>query len=942
MADKQKTGHIVSHTHWDREWRYPIWQTRLLLVEFIDELVELLEGGQYAAFVLDGQVSPVLDYLEIRPAMADRVKALIADDKLQIGPWFTLPDEYPVDGECLLRNLLEGRKRAEQLGKVMNIGYTPFGWGQTAQLPQIYAGFGIDAALIGKRVNKDRAPDSEFIWRGPDGSELLATRFGEMGRQNFYFRVHLQSLYGMDHATLDWKYRFTEDGILYHRADTEQMEQDFFRVDAPKQLYLETITPEIADETWQTTDESVLGNDRLMMNGCDYAAAQPQLPAMIEKLSQVDPDTNRKWEQTTLGKFVELMKEKIDRSRLKVVEGELRDAPVGYLTGNALATRLRLKQLNKKAQNALLRIAEPLSFMATEATDAEYHNALMTKAWDYLLKAHPHDSINGVTQDKTVHDVEYRLNQVIDISQTLSNQAMSKLVEKIDTSSFDKEDILVVVFNPLPSPRRQVTEAWVTIPNDKDLGGTWADDMGFLQMTDAEGNPMATQWMGSEEVSYCVAEVHARILPLYGKRHRLMFDTGEIPAMGYKVFRVGHGKDIRPATVSWSEYQARTGSLLKSPVVMENEYLKVSMNPNGTFNLTDKETGTDYADLNYYEDRGEHGTYWINWRPMHQQTINSLGCAARIWSEEDGPLQTTLVSEITMQIPQKGDKANQRRGDNLMDFTIKTSVTLRAGEKQVEVKVEFDNPCEDHYLRAMLPTGITKATCADSGGHFYVDRRPIRAQGPTDGSVWTDMGTLPMNNFVDVSDGDNGFAVLSDTLTEYEVLEDDRRTLAVSLLRAVKTWIVTGHVGSDFPSQKGGQCLDKHCIRYAVMPHKGDWQTAELADAAEKFNVPAIPIQSNPHEGTLPAEQASFLQLDNPQVRLSCLKKASSGTGYILRLYNPTNEPQTAQVNTAFVIQEAWLTDLSEIRQSEIAPISPETIELEIAACKISTLEIQC
>ena len=34
---------VVSHTHWDREWRYPIWTSRLRLVEFFETLMEMLE-----------------------------------------------------------------------------------------------------------------------------------------------------------------------------------------------------------------------------------------------------------------------------------------------------------------------------------------------------------------------------------------------------------------------------------------------------------------------------------------------------------------------------------------------------------------------------------------------------------------------------------------------------------------------------------------------------------------------------------------------------------------------------------------------------------------------------------------------------------------------------------------------------------------------------------
>ncbi|UCD30526.1 MAG: hypothetical protein JSV03_08680, partial [Planctomycetota bacterium] len=61
---KKRIAHIISHTHWDREWRYPIWETRLLLIDFMNELIEVLESGKYPGFLLDGQVAPVLDYLE--------------------------------------------------------------------------------------------------------------------------------------------------------------------------------------------------------------------------------------------------------------------------------------------------------------------------------------------------------------------------------------------------------------------------------------------------------------------------------------------------------------------------------------------------------------------------------------------------------------------------------------------------------------------------------------------------------------------------------------------------------------------------------------------------------------------------------------------------------------------------------------------------------------
>ena len=96
---KDKKAFIVPHTHWDREWRYPIWQNRMLLVQFFDELFRILEHDEnYRCFVLDGQSIAVEDYLEVRPCDTERVKKYVSEGRIVIGPWYTLPDLYPLDG----------------------------------------------------------------------------------------------------------------------------------------------------------------------------------------------------------------------------------------------------------------------------------------------------------------------------------------------------------------------------------------------------------------------------------------------------------------------------------------------------------------------------------------------------------------------------------------------------------------------------------------------------------------------------------------------------------------------------------------------------------------------------------------------------------------------------------------------------------------------------
>ena len=44
MEDK-KTIHVISGTHWDREWRFSAEQSLLRLAELIDSLLDILENN---------------------------------------------------------------------------------------------------------------------------------------------------------------------------------------------------------------------------------------------------------------------------------------------------------------------------------------------------------------------------------------------------------------------------------------------------------------------------------------------------------------------------------------------------------------------------------------------------------------------------------------------------------------------------------------------------------------------------------------------------------------------------------------------------------------------------------------------------------------------------------------------------------------------------------
>ena len=127
MADlERKTIHVVSNSHWDREWGYPFEETRLLLLDFMDELLHLLDTDpDFHSFTMDSQVLCVEDYLELRPEKRETIEKHVKNGRFIIGPWYSLPEEYLVNGESLVRNLVVGHRVCDSLGKVSKVGYTP-------------------------------------------------------------------------------------------------------------------------------------------------------------------------------------------------------------------------------------------------------------------------------------------------------------------------------------------------------------------------------------------------------------------------------------------------------------------------------------------------------------------------------------------------------------------------------------------------------------------------------------------------------------------------------------------------------------------------------------------------------------------------------------------------------------------------------------------------
>ena len=175
---------VISHTHWDREWYAPLELFRNRLTDLFDRLLVILDKNPNYVFHMDSQTVVLEDYLAVRPEKRAILAEHIKNRRIMVGPWYLQNDFYLTSGESTIRNLLEGGKISAEFGGSGKIGYAPDQFGNISQLPQILDNFGIDNFVFGRGFSKFfrdekgnicRKPSpTEFIWKGPDGTEMLA------------------------------------------------------------------------------------------------------------------------------------------------------------------------------------------------------------------------------------------------------------------------------------------------------------------------------------------------------------------------------------------------------------------------------------------------------------------------------------------------------------------------------------------------------------------------------------------------------------------------------------------------------------------------------------------------------------------------------------------------------------------------------------------------
>lgn len=920
MSDKKYTIHVVSHTHWDREWRYPMQEFRMLLLDMFDKLIPLLdENPDYKYFLLDSQTMPLDDYLAIKPEKEADLRRLVAAGRIHVGPWYSLPDTPPLSGESLVRNLLVGSLITEDWQGTKWTGYSPFSFGQSSQMPQIYLGFDLDHIFF-YRGNSNQVTKHEFIWEGADGSRIMGMRsVNPYGRANWY--VHVYRPVALNKWPFQWDYHWKEGQLPFHPCDDELQAFDYWLLEGKhtETLYPENL-PKALEEIKSHAVKDATCNQLLYLDGMDQVNAYPRTNEIVKMANELN--TGDTYLHSSFYDYVQAVK--ANAKDLEVIKGEFRytmkDGLWQNLFPGMLCARMYLKQQNRQCEIKLQKNADTWAALA-EYLGLEFPQGMLKLAWKYQLANQSHDSIAGCSVDLVHEDVEYRNRQIRHLADNISRMAMGQIVKNIDNKNLPEDAVCLVAFNPTHYERNEVVNAVIDVPEESDAR--------WFKLTDTDGNELPVQFQRNYPFGPIVKNPYEFPIPYKARRFHCAVELKGVPGLGYKTFVV----QPQPGQ------KINVGSLSPAVNVLENEYLRVEIQPDGRLNLQNKETGEKYSGLHYFADHSEVGDHATQRRVDLDEVITSIGQPAEIAKIEDGPLVVRYTVKITMQLPKDALADRTRRNPEKVRYVITSTLTLKKGAPALEIRTELDNHVRDHKLRAMFPSGYGAAQKSFSETHFSVTERDIQLPDTSD---WKEpaLPYYPQYLFCGVGGKNSGLAILNMGLPEYAVHADEPRTIGLTLVRTYRFPIIGANpedVSTD-ETQVMCQCLRPFTFDYAIYPYKGDWNQGQVMRAARNFNLKLRLNQTGRSTGTLPST-LGFVQVAPEQLVLTAVKKSSRNDSLIVRVFNPTGK--TVKGHLAFwqPLQKANLVKLNEKVISE-ASFKGNRVEIAATPNQIVTVEV--
>ncbi len=863
-------GFVITAGHLDIEWYQPLRCYRFWTVETLDRLLSAAERPDFPCYVLDGQVFPLEEYLEVRPEQEAAMRALVRAGKLAIGPFYTQFDEWIPSAECMIRNCLYGARAAERFGGCMKAGYLPDNFGHPRQMPQILAGFGIDSLLFMRGMPEVPGghPD-EFLYEGLDGTAVLASHFRESYAGAFdIFDKQVDPLQVRDVPYYEGYLSFEHHVELAEHDDPERIARTMIdNVRRIARRYPSGVVP--------------------LISGYDHLPPQERVGETIAAANRLQGDIE--FRAGNVEDYVRLARKRM--ADPAVYRMELTGSRYQYVLLGALSSRSYLKRQHFACEALMERYAEPL--LAIAARHGHAGNArLMDEAWRALLINSAHDSIHGSSTDEVHTDMESRYGAARQIAAGVIHQAMAHLGRHVRRWWGGGRGMLA--YAPAGAAFAQPAQVWLPVGEAS------------VRIVDEAGRTLPSQVEPRESAQRnALGQVRNLSLPAASLRRVLFLcpmAAGEVRSFA----AVEGGGEERP------------GALRAGEDFLENEFLRVDA-AGALVHVLDKRTGRWYRNLNLLEEEADAGDVWDFSPPwLPGAAVRSSAADFTVRLTECGCVRATITQSGSLRVPSclVGDE----RSRETVVLPVTLAVSLYAGIARLDVALRLENTARDHRIRLRVPTGLA---CDEvlSQGHLAVLRRGVRPVEATERWRQPPTRLQPMREWAAACDGQAGLAVALKGVYDYEA-ETCGRTgfvdLSFTLLRGVQKMSRVNMpqragAAADAYDVPGAQCLGAHEIAWSYAPYQAHGEdAAPFLPEVHSFLYPPVvhAVRSRSAREDFNALPCP-VRWDAPGVQFSAFKPRMDGPGAVLRLFENQGRPVAARIETAGYTK-AWLSNMNE------------------------------
>lgn len=635
--------------------------------------------------------------------------------------------------------------------------------------------------------------------------------------------------------------------------------------------------------------------------GADLTPVEAQIPGFIAEYNRIQSDYDLRL--ATPAEFfqaVKALEAPGSEFTFPTIKGDLNPVFQG-----CYSARIDIKQWNRKLENLLVS-AEKFSAAAQLLGEAAPKDGLWD-AWKGVLFNQFHDIMCGSHVDSVFHNTMDRFK----ISQALTNERLSASLQaigdQIDTSG---AGTALVVFNPLSWERTDIAEFALAYSQD---------DTFEIAVVNPAGEAMPADLREVERYENGAI-----------KRARVLFVARGIPAFGYETFHAV------PAAAAAVESGLTTShnweGLLRFELDngwLENEFYRVELNLwNGLITrIYDKVNQWDVLSTenptgNSVVKERDFGNFWQYNGPCKGDALYPM--TGRY------PLPGRNDTDVDFAHTYLGD-GNIHNGKAMAQFSINhpygkghysTRVRLYAGIPRIDIQTTLLNNDERVRYRAAFPTSIQAGT--------------ITYEIPF-GAIERPEGEYPAQNWVDYSAAGRGVTLLNFGLPGNNVVDG---VMLLSLLKCTAIKEGYGEAGGfklSTPTEEGYEKGMTHTFDYALMPHGGDWRTAEATRRGMEFNNPLICWKPIKKAGRLPSRM-SFISVQGP-ADISAVKPTPGGI--IVRLYESTGQPADVVLETFLTMEKAVEVNMLEKEDGSLPlDVHSKRLPVHLNPFEIKTIKI--